>query len=136
MSEVELYPNEEERVSHAAEARDVQSGRDAEALDDPRTPEARDEATEEAEADEDIGEECRVGRRVTAPRNPSRSEIEDHVLNGHTAFRSWCPHCVRGRGRRTAHIPSSHSELARISFLLIMKFLLRAVSMDFETIAF
>ena len=33
---------------------------------------------------------------------PSRREVEKHNLT-HIPFRSWCNHCLRGRGRRSAH---------------------------------
>ena len=37
------------------------------------------------------------------PSQPSQSEVEDHELGGHILFRSWCRHCIRGRGQALPH---------------------------------
>ena len=39
--------------------------------------------------------------RSTEPR-PSKREMEEHMLT-HIPFRTWCPHCVRGKARATYH---------------------------------
>ena len=42
---------------------------------------------------------------VTPIRNvklPSLAEIEEHNLT-HLPYRNWCRHCVRGRGKESAH---------------------------------
>ena len=33
-------------------------------------------------------------RGLADPGQPSRGDIEHHVLAGHVPFRPWCPHCV------------------------------------------
>ena len=60
-----------------------------------------DVATETEKAEEE-GEEGREAVAAPAPRAPSRLERDQHDLT-HTPYRAWCPHCVRMRGRNTAH---------------------------------
>lgn len=78
--------------------------------EEPAPPDAAvEEAADEhgdAEMTEALGEqseEGRLPRRAVSPLDPSESEVEDHRLTGHAVFRSWCPHCVRGRGRDDPH---------------------------------
>ena len=63
------------------------------------------EAAEEAEPTD-----AREARRAPTPEEPTVSEREAHALAGHAVFRSWCRHCVRGRGREAAHSSSSRPE--------------------------
>ena len=42
-------------------------------------------------------------RRLRTPEEPTDREREDHRLSGHAQYRSWCRHCVRGRGRAWGH---------------------------------
>ena len=37
------------------------------------------------------------------PKLPTKLEVEEHNLT-HLPFRSWCRHCVRGRGRELPHL--------------------------------
>ena len=65
------------------------------------------EGSPRAEAEEaDSGSEGQVtGRQPLIPRAPPRvslKEREEHEVT-HTPYRSWCPYCVRGRGRNTPH---------------------------------
>ena len=39
----------------------------------------------------------------SAPPTVSPMEREKHVLGGHVQYRSWCPHCLRIRGRANQH---------------------------------
>ena len=41
-------------------------------------------------------------QRMKDPRLPRRDEVEAHELT-HLPFRSWCKHCVRGRGKEMPH---------------------------------
>ena len=50
---------------------------------------------EEAE-EEEIG--ARNMRRKAAPHEPTADERHEHELT-HLSFRSWCRHCIRGRGK-------------------------------------
>ena len=61
--------------------------------------EADQDATQEAiEAEE----ECQPVNSLPTPGRPSQSEIDDHNVT-HVPYRSWCSHCVEGRGREMAH---------------------------------
>jgi hypothetical protein len=59
------------------------------------------EASDNTEVDEPV--ETRDARRAPTPLDPTTAEVENHKLTGHAVFRSWCRHCVRGRGREAAH---------------------------------
>ena len=51
-----------------------------------------------------------VKHKVTRdPGEPSESERSMHELT-HIPFRSWCPHCVRGRGKSNPHSSKPVSE--------------------------
>ena len=39
---------------------------------------------------------------VNSPYKPSEAEVDDHYLT-HLPYRSWCRHCIRGRGKETSH---------------------------------
>ena len=66
----------------------------------------------------DLG--SRVIVKMKDPRLPGEAEIRDHQLT-HLPFRSWCRHCVRGRGIEAAHcktkgdggdVPEFHMDFA------------------------
>ena len=56
--------------------------------------------------DEDVNDEQDMGerrpRKVQSPKLPSQEEIDMHELT-HLPYRSWCTHCVRGRGESHPH---------------------------------
>ena len=58
------------------------------------------------EEDEEI-EEAEHGKRkvkkVHDPKLPTEEEVKEHYLSGHMPYRSWCHHCVGGRGRERDH---------------------------------
>ena len=57
---------------------------------------------EDAEVDVDehgTEVEAQVQRIATGPSQPTVTEIEEHELNGHAQFRSWCKACVLGRAK-------------------------------------
>ena len=54
----------------------------------------------EREGEPEAGE--RKPERVADPRMPSRAEVEEHGKT-HLPYRSWCKHCVRGRGVEEPH---------------------------------
>ena len=39
-------------------------------------------------------------------REPTQLEREDHELSGHARYRSWCTHCVFGKGKGNPHVAS------------------------------
>ena len=51
---------------------------------------------------DDVAEEAVVPRVCVSPGQPSRKEIEEHEV-AYIPYRSWCAHCVRGRGRSSPH---------------------------------
>ena len=54
-------------------------------------------------SDADSGDDgARAPRKVQDPKRPSEPEIAEHELT-HLPFRSWCTHCIRGRGEATPH---------------------------------
>ena len=70
---------------------------------------------------DDPGEELvegRAPRQQGSPGDPSTAEVEEHRLMGHAVYRSWCPSCVRGRGRDDRHGATRRddSEVPIISF--------------------
>ena len=66
--------------------------------------------TETPEEDEFECQPCGTGeefgsRAVTTFKSlykPSQAEVDDHYLT-HLPYRSWCRHCVKGRGKEMAH---------------------------------
>ena len=60
----------------------------------------------EYEVDEDVhfevDEESNRPNVRTGPREPSQEEVDEHNVN-HLPYRSWCRHCVRGRGKNQPH---------------------------------
>ena len=59
---------------------------------------------EDQQGPEDSSEEHRAIRPMRSPCEPTREEVEQHNLT-HAQFRSWCPACVRGRGKNSPHYP-------------------------------
>ena len=57
---------------------------------------------DEIEIEAEVCEESRVPKRMQNPMLPSKAEREMHELT-HVPFRSWCEHCVRGRGESVRH---------------------------------
>jgi len=47
-------------------------------------------------------EEGQVPKQLVNTKGPTKKEREEHELT-HIPYRSWCEHCVKGRGRKTAH---------------------------------
>ena len=52
--------------------------------------------------EEEAGDEAKVPNADKLPARPSQEEVDQHMLT-HLPFRSWCPHCVRGKAKRRAH---------------------------------
>ena len=41
-------------------------------------------------------------KSILDPCMPTAEEVKRHYLT-HVPYRSWCPHCVKGRGKEMAH---------------------------------
>ena len=85
------------------------SSRLVEALSRPKEP---------MEVEETEPTEARAPKRAVSPEDPTDAEIEAHKLSGHACFRSWCRHCVRGRGCEAPHsrIDTPESAVPTISW--------------------
>ena len=51
---------------------------------------------------ESTEEEVQPNKTLRTPQLPTQSELEEHRID-HLPYRSWCPECVEGFGRETAH---------------------------------
>jgi hypothetical protein len=51
-----------------------------------------------------------VVKRVLDPQLPSQKEVDMHYVMGHLPFRSWCPVCVKAKGREMDHRADSGKE--------------------------
>ena len=50
----------------------------------------------------EVAAEARAPVATRSPTEPTTKEILQHNIT-HLPYRSWCPHCVRGRGKSAAH---------------------------------
>ena len=67
---------------------------------------------EQIEIRSDEGEfGIRKARQLQDPKLPSEQDVKEHYANGHLPYRSWCHHCVRGRGRERDHRRRQEAEV-------------------------
>ncbi len=59
-----------------------------------------------ADAAADLDCEQSVSRALAQPTSPSAEEWRGHQV-AHLPYRSWCPHCIRGRARQDGHPQSA-----------------------------
>ena len=95
----------------------IQRGNDGDAVHpvaEATDEEPKDEEKIEALAEE---EEGHVVPTLPTPYQPSRSEYLDHCVTNYP-YRSWCSHCVEGRGREFGHLckPCEPSRCPAVSF--------------------
>ena len=68
--------------------------------------EVGDDGKDEEDAEEEKEDAAENGMRrcvkMQDPKLPSKAEVEEHELT-HLPYRSWCRHCVRGRGKELPH---------------------------------
>jgi hypothetical protein len=58
-------------------------------------------------------EENTVGTKAKGSKvdcRPSKEEVEEHLRSGHVPYRSWCKHCIYGRGEDKAHYRGTGEE--------------------------
>ena len=60
--------------------------------------------------DEEEEHESAKVKRARDVTGPSKQEMEDHWASGHVTFRSWCQHCMAGRGRDRRHTRQTTEE--------------------------
>ena len=67
----------------------------------------------EVDGDSMYVEEGELGKRsvlkMMDPKKPSQAEINEHELT-HLPFRSWCKHCIMGRGKESPHKKAKEGE--------------------------
>jgi len=67
----------------------------------------------EAEIEEDycaeVEDEVRKPKPATRPYTPTKTEIYEHEVT-HLPYRSWCRHCVHGRGVSSPHVKAEKKE--------------------------
>ena len=51
----------------------------------------------------------RSPKKVQNPRVPTQADVDEHNMT-HLPYRSWCTHCVRGRGEAHPHHKSGNEE--------------------------
>lgn len=56
----------------------------------------------DADDEGEVDRGARKTKKMNDPQKPSKEEVEEHCKT-HLPFRSWCRHCVRGRGKEMAH---------------------------------
>ena len=54
-------------------------------------------------------EEAAKVRLLPSPTPPSRQEMLEHNIS-HMPFRSWCPHCVAGKGKAASHFKQERQD--------------------------
>ena len=59
----------------------------------------QDDIDDDYDDDDEEGQQPKVTR---SPKAPTKAEREAHEAT-HQPFRSWCTHCLRGRGRNKPH---------------------------------
>ena len=64
------------------------------------------EACEKVMAEQDDA----VVKRMVDPKLPSQDEVDRHCVMGHLPYRSWCPVCVKAKGRDMDHSRDSGKE--------------------------
>ena len=60
-----------------------------------------------------VGEEAELPKKVYYDTRPSKEEVELHDLT-HLPYRSWCPHCVKGKAERRHHRKRLRSRISSI----------------------
>ena len=74
-----------------------------ERAEDEEKEEEKDEAEKEVMREqEEESEEAKGAKGARVPTKPSQEEVEEHMLT-HLPYRSWCPHCVRGKAKGKPH---------------------------------
>ena len=69
-------------------------------------------------SEEEAPGEVANAQPLPAPRSPSKAEWDKHVIS-HIPFRSWCRHCVAGRGIERRHLGRKDVEPDRQPYISI-----------------
>ena len=93
----------DEGQSHAANSESIEYRKDMRTDRKPCAVFGADDVEPECTLEEfEAEEESEVVRQLPTPDMPTRSEFLDHCVT-HYPYRSWCKHCVEGRGREFPH---------------------------------
>ena len=65
---------------------------------------------ESEDAEAEISEEAKLNKGLPCGIKPSGKEIEEHNRT-HLPFRSWCKHCVFGKGQSHPHYQKEKEEI-------------------------
>ena len=84
-------------------------GADKESSQEETAPKEGALAEDTAQGEEEHLAEGRAPRLARSPVTPSRKEVEEHSAT-HMPYRSWCPHCVKGRGNNQPHRKSAEKD--------------------------
>ena len=105
VSPLMVYDQEGELVEEVWEGPCVVCGLEDEADDEADEGMAKEEAQQpDRLALEKDGE---VVKKLLNPLLPSAEEVERHKVSGHIPYRSWCPVCVKARGKEMGHARGS-----------------------------
>ena len=77
---------------------------------------------EHLESDDEDTTQATKAKALTMPKQPSQQDVQEHNLT-HLPCRSWCPICVRGRGKSTSHQKqTSRKPIIQIDFAYLKGF--------------
>ena len=96
----------------------ISSGAAAEAGQDGTEPEL---SGEPSAIDEDEIFGVRKPRVPRSPLAPTKAEVEEHMPL-HVDFRSWCPHCVAGKGISHQHTATHDGDMEKIGVTVSMDY--------------
>ncbi|CAK0894978.1 unnamed protein product, partial [Prorocentrum cordatum] len=60
---------------------------------------------------EDEAVEQEVPKQPHRVKAPTREEVEDHESSGHAVYRTWCRHCVAGKGQQHPRLKQTEESL-------------------------
>ena len=73
-------------------------------------PSAGHDGIPDVDGEDEGGHEEFAQKAKMGPYTPTSMEREHHNCTGHAVYRSWCPSCVKGRGRSSPHTARDHVE--------------------------
>ena len=85
------------------------AGQPDEGIDDDKDMDKRSRA--------EVDEEVRKPRPAVRPHTPTKAEVYEHEVT-HLPYRTWCKHCVRGKGVSTPHRQGCREERMGITISL------------------
>ena len=65
-----------------------------------------------------VGDEVELPKKVYYDTRPSKEEVELHNLT-HLPYRSWCPHCVKGKAKRRHHRRKENNRVSGVPVISV-----------------